>query len=50
MVTSLLMEDPERAKALGQAARRKVQRDYSLDKATDAYAALYKESVESVRA
>lgn len=48
-VTSLLMESPEHAKALGQAARQKVQRDYSLDKATDAYVALYQEVADNVR-
>jgi glycosyltransferase involved in cell wall biosynthesis len=44
-VTSLLMENPAHAKALGEAARRKVQRDYSLDTAADAYMAVYKESI-----
>lgn len=44
-VTLLLLEHPAYAKTLGEAARRKVQRDYSLDKTTDAYVAMYKESV-----
>ncbi|MEQ1656983.1 MAG: glycosyltransferase family 4 protein [Nitrospira sp.] len=43
-VTSVLMDDPAYANALGQAARRKVQRCYSLDKAADEYVAAYKGS------
>lgn len=48
-VTASLIEDPEHALALGRAARQKVQRNYSLDKVTEAYAAIYKESVETTR-
>lgn len=42
--TLWLLEQPARAKELGDAGRQKVRRDYSLDKAADAYMAMYKES------
>jgi glycosyltransferase involved in cell wall biosynthesis len=46
-VTSLLIEDSEHAQALGCAARRKVERDYSLNKVVEAYEAVYRQPVKT---